>query len=234
MDYKRDSKRVYKAINRVGNKIIALEELRMMFPTRWLERDLAEISTNISVIGYVALITKDNKYAVSKVAAFFRTEPDKMSNEIVNDEKYTVFHYEKGSQVVCSTDMVVIDSLVHPIYTEFLGSGKIPWYYSYDDLHNLFEGIQYYNEVDKGGDIAIWSFMAATASRDPDNLQEYFRRSKKIEESKPTIIGLKQVHFHGGNVLAKLGGSYYDAGTTSALVNPSTRIERAETMLTKV
>lgn len=233
MGYIRDKERLDKALKRGGDKVIATESVRMIFPSRWLERDLAVIESTITVLGFVAFATDDDKYAVSKVPGFFRTEPDRITNEEFEGEMYTVFHYSKGSRVIYSTDIVVIDSLVHPIYTEFLGKGRLPWYYDYSDLPSLFEGIVYYNGVDKGGDIAIWSYMAATAARDPDNPQRYFRQRKDLSV-KPKLVGLKKVSFHGGNVMAKLGGSYFDAGTTSALANPSTRVERAETMLTKM
>ena len=233
----RQPKRVNEAVKRVGTKIVAVEPVRMFFPTRWIERGFANIENTITVLGYVAIVTEDNSYAVSKVSGFLRTEPDRISQETVDDETFTVFWFNKGGTVVSSTDIVMIDNLVHPIYTELLGKGKIPWYYSYMDRPRLFENIPYYNGVDKNGDPAIWSYMAASASRDPDDPQRYYRQRKNLtkdmNEKPPVTVGLKMVSFHGTNMLAKQGGSYYDAGATSSLANPSTRIERTEIMLTQ-
>lgn len=235
--FRRDSVRANAAVKRVGSKIIALEPMRMYFPTRWTERDLATIENVVTVLGYVALVTEDNAYGVTKVPGYFRVEPDRISQDIVDDEPYTVFWFNKGSSVIASTEIVMIDNLVHPIYTEFLGKGRIPWYFNYMDRPRLFENIPYYNGVDKQGDPAIWSFMAASASRDPENPQRYYRQrtnpTQDMVTHPPVTVGLKLVSYHGSSLISKQGGSYFDAGTTSALANPSSRVERAELMLTQ-
>lgn len=235
--YTRDEKRANQAVKRIGDKVVATEPVRLMFPTRWLERGLAVIQNTITVLGFVAIVTDDGKYGVTKVTGYLRTEPNRISQETVNGEACTVFWYNKGACVIASTDIVVIDNLVHPIYTELLGKGRIPWYYNYMDFSSLFENIPYYNGVDKQGDPALWSFMAASASRDPDNPQRYYRQRKEPTtdrfEHPPVLLGLKLVSYHGSNLIAKQGGSYYDSGTTSSLANPSKRVERMELVLTQ-
>lgn len=234
---RRDPVRVNNVLKQAGSRKIATESMRMVFPTRWLERDLAVIENVITVLGYVALVTDDGSYAVTMVPGFFRTEPDRITKETVGDDSYTVFWFNKGSSVIVSTDIVMIDNLVHQIYTELLGRGRIPFYYDYDDLPRFFSNIPYYNGVDNRGDPAIWSYMSATVARDPDNIQRPYRQRKDVaggsSTNPPVIVGLKRVSFHGNSLLAKQGGSYYDSGTTSALANPSSRTDKLESMLTQ-
>lgn len=231
---RRDSSRLDTAIKTAGDRKIAGESIRMVFPSRWLERELAVIENVITVLGFVALITDDGSYAVTMVPAFFRTKPDRITKDKVDDESYTVFWYDKGSEVIASTDVVMIDNLVHTIYTDLLGQGRIPFYYDYDDVPRFFNDIPHYNGVDGNGDPVIWSFMAATTARDPKDLQKSYRQRKVTTDPTPPVyVGLKRVSFHASSLLSKQGGSYYDTGTTSALANPSSRIDRLESMLTQ-
>jgi len=229
---KRDPARVYAALKQAGSRKVATEPVKMIFPTRWLERELAVIENVITVLGYVALATDDGSYAVTNVSGFLRTEPDRITKVTVGDESYTVFWFNKGSNVIASTDIVMIDNLVHPIYSELLGRGRTPFYYDYDDMPRLFENIPYYNGVDSKGDPVIWSYMASTATRDPDDLQRPYRQ-RNDRNKPPVLVGLKRVSFHGNSLLAKQGGSYYDSGTTSALANPSSKVDAIENILTQ-
>lgn len=232
---RRDPSRLDAAMKTAGDRKIASESIRMVFPSRWLERDLAVIENVITVLGYVALVVEDGTYAVTMVPAFYRTKPDRITKDTVDGEAYTVFWYDKGSEVIASTDVVMIDNLVHQIYTDLLGQGRIPFYYDYDDVPRFFDEIPYYNGVDGSGDPVIWSFMAATVARDPNDLQKSYRQRKlgADADAPPVYVGLKRVSFHANSLLSKQGGSYYDAGTTSALANPSSRLDRLESMLTQ-
>lgn len=229
---KRDPARVYAALKQAGSRKVATEPVKMIFPTRWLERELAVIENIITVLGYVAIVTEDGSYAVSNVSGFLRTEPDRITKTVIDNESYTVFWFNKGSNVIASTDIVMIDSLVHTIYTELLGRGRTPFYYDYGDMPRLFDNIPYYNGVDGKGDPVIWSYMAATATRDPDDLQKPYRQ-RNDRNKPPVLVGLKRVSFHGNSLLAKQGGSYYDSGTTSALANPSSKVDSIENILTQ-
>lgn len=230
---KRNPKKLWEAVYRKDPIVVAKKPLRLVFPTRWLERELAVIESTIEVLGYVALVDEDDNYAVMKVPGKIRTEPDRISNMKHEDEDFTVFYYNPGSKVIASTDIVVVDSLVHPIFTELLGRGRIPFYYDYDkDYAKLFSDIGYYNGVDKSGDPAIWSYYAATTARDPSNPQDYYRHAKAMTQP-PIQIGLKKVALHSRNVLGKQGGSYFEPGTTSALSNPSRRVDPGEVVLTQ-
>lgn len=230
---KRDPVRVQAALKRVGTKITALEPVKMYFPTRWLERDLAVIENTITVLGYVALVLEDGTYSVSKVPGFLRTEPSRISKEDFEGESYTVFTYNKGASVISTTEIVRLDTLVHAIYTELIGRGRVPHYFDYNDFVSFFNSIDYYNGVDGNGDMAVWSYLAASTARDPDDIQRYYRQRKVKDNKPPVVVGLKNVSFHGRSLLSKQGGSYSDMGTTSALANPSNRVERLEQILTQ-
>ena len=231
---KRNPKLVMDTLVRKGNRITATVPVRMYFPTRWLERDLAVIENTITVLGYIALVDEKGNYAISKTPGMLRTEPSRITKEDIEGVSYTVFWYNKGASVISMTEVVKLDTLVHAIYTELIGGGHIPAYFDYNDLVTIFRDIDYYNGVDSNGDMAVWSYLAVSTARDPDNIQRYYRQRKVDDGKKPVIVGLKNVAFHGRSLLSKKGGSYSDMGVTSALANPSNRVERLENVLTQV
>ncbi|MNJ68815.1 hypothetical protein D3C77_650980 [compost metagenome] len=52
-----------------------------------------------------------------------------------------------------------------------------------------------------------------------------------IRYTPPTIIPLRNVSYGATNTIAKLTGSRFDEGMTSAIVNPGDRVERTEMVL---
>lgn len=233
--YTRSKSRIDAAMTRVGDTMVALEPLRIHIPERYLERDLAVLEDVSYILGCMAIITEDNYFASSSVTAKLKTEPDRIGRTVIDDVGYVELSYDKGSRIIASTNPVVIDNLPHRIYTEFFGKGKIPWFYDQDDIPVIFKNSGKYNGVTLGADPAIWEYISATLCRNPDDPTQYFRQipnSKAMLKTKdPFFVALRNVSFGSTNVTAKLGGSYFDPGMTSALANPSDRPERFESML---
>jgi hypothetical protein len=234
-EFTRSKARVDSALKKVGTKLIAQEPLRIHIPERFSERGLAEIEDVSYILGFMAIITEDNYYASSTLTAMIRTEPDRIGKVVVDDVAYIELFYEKGSAVIASTDVVVNDNLPHRIYTEMLGKGRIPWYYGYEDIPKMFVDTKKYNGVTIGADFAIWEYVSAALCRDPADPSKYFRQrpeaKKDTESLTPLYIPLRNVSVGATNVTAKLGGSYTNDGITAALVNPSDRPEKIETLL---
>src|SRR5690606_19118349 len=137
--------RVEKAIKVAGDAIYALEPLRIHFPERFVERELATIEDIVYVLGFMAIITEDNHYSAPIITAMIRTEPDRIGKVVVDDVAYVELSYNKGSKIAVSTDLVVVDNLIHRIYTEMYGKGRIPWYYMYEDIPDMFVKTGKYN-----------------------------------------------------------------------------------------
>jgi hypothetical protein len=234
-EFTRSKARVDSALKKVGSKLIAQEPLRIHIPERFAERGLAEIEDVSYILGFMAIITEDNYYASSTLTAMIRTEPDRIGKVVVDDVAYIELFYEKGSAVIASTDVVVNDNLPHRIYTEMLGKGRIPWYYGYEDIPKMFVDTKKYNGVTIGADFAVWEYISAALCRDPADPSKYFRQrpnaKKDTETLTPLYIPLRNVSVGATNVTAKLGGSYTNDGITAALVNPSDRPEKIETLL---
>ena len=76
--------------------------------------------------------------------------------------------------------------------------------------------------------------FAAAITRDSANRAKYYRHTLSdlpSEDRPPTFIPLRSVTYGATNTTAKLMGSYWNDGLTSALVNPSEKTERIEQLL---
>jgi len=233
--YKRSKARTDACMKKAGNTFIAMEPLRIHIPERFAERGLAVIEDVSYVLGCLAVITEDNYYAPATVTGMIKTEPDRVGRVVVDEVGYIELSYNKGSKIVASTDIVVVDNLPHKIYTELLGKGNIPWYYHYPDIPMIFRESAKYNGVRLGADLAIWEYISAQLCRDPNDPTKYWRQipnAKALLATKsPYFVALRNVSLGSTNMTARLGGSYFDPGMTSTLANPSDRSERFESVL---
>ncbi len=234
-EFIRDKTRVSRAYRKVGTSLVATEPLRIMIPEGWVKQGLAIVEDVISVLGMMAIITDDNRFASTSITAMVRTEPDRTSTVMVDDVPYLTFFYDVGSTIMSSTDIVIVDTMVHPIYTVIYGRAKVPWYYDYERLLKIFHRTGEFNGTDGKSDPAIWSYMGATICRDPDNLRQFYRHRKtaKLDQHKtpPVTVPLKNVSFNADSLVAKLSGSYFDPGVTAALAHPSKRPDTVESIL---
>lgn len=77
--------------------------------------------------------------------------------------------------------------------------------------------------------------IAAAIARSDDDLRVYYRQVvqsyEEISLSPPRYIPLRNISYGATNTIAKISGSRFDEGMTSALTNPSDRVERTEAML---
>lgn len=231
--FTRDITRLQKAYRKVGSSLVANEPVRIMVPEAWVPLGLAVVEDVVMILGIFALITDDDKFASTKLTAMVRTEPDRISTTIVDDVPYLTLFYDRGSTILSSTDIVVVDIMVHPIWTVLYGRAKVPWYIDYERLLKLFHNTGEFNGTDRTSDPAIWSYMGATICRDPDNPRRYFRQRDhaKYGPVQPVTVPLKNVSFNADSLVAKLSGSYFDPGVTAALANPAKRPDAVESIL---
>lgn len=231
----RDKARVDRAYKVSGKVAFAMEHLRVHIPERFVERNLAVIGDVVYILGCMAIITDDNRFASSRVTAMIRTEPDQINKVVVDDVQYIELSYNKGSCLLASTDVEISDNLAHRIYTEFLGKGRQPWYYNYEIMPKIFSRTDKYNGLTLGADPVILEIMTANMCRDPDDPSKFYRQRPDAKltylKDPPAVVPLRNVSYSATNVAAKLGGSRFDEGLTAILVNPSERPERIETML---
>ena len=218
-----------------GNKIITQSGCKIYIPEKYQDHRLVTIGVETYILGICAFVVDDLYYGVSKAPTMLRIEPDSIATVKVDDVSYFEFTFDKNSAVIANTNVVQDDKLLYAIYNEFIAKGSIPWYITYRDLGELFSLSKEYTGVRLGANHVIHELIAATITRDPNNLNKQFRHvlesKKDLDTLEPRIIKLNSVSHGATNTTAKLIGAYWDEGVTSALVNPSERIEPIEDIL---
>lgn len=232
----RDAAKVHKAVQLTEEgSFVALKPLKVYIPSRFPQRDLATFEEEITFVGICAIVVDDTYYAASKICAPIRSEPTLVSSEVIDDVEYIEMHYEPGDRVICSKDLVKIDNLLYRIYDEIIAKGRVPWYMSYQEIGALFSTSLKHAGVRVGRTPTVMEIIASAICRDSEDLRRYYRQVAETYEdmttNPPTVIPLRNVSYGATNTIAKLTGSRFDEGMTSAIVNPGERVERTERIL---
>lgn len=234
-DFVRDSQRVNRAKKRSNKQEIALEPMRVQIPARFPHQGLATFENEITFIGFAAWITEDNRYAVSRVSTFMRTEPSRVNTVSVDGDDYIEMSYEPGDLLVANTSLARYDSVLYNIYDEFQAKGKAPWYMDYDDNAKIFAKSKFYNGVNMNSNPAINELITATICRKAENPKIYYRHAIETREDlkriESVVVPLRENAYGPSNTIARILGPYLDDNVTGALVNQTKRLERLDELL---
>lgn len=234
--WKRDASRVKAALKRQADgSVLTTKPTRIYVPERYVEKGLAEIGSETFIVGIYAMVVDDEHYAVSKINAMVRIKPTTISTVKFDGSTYLEFFFEPGSVVIATTSLVRSDTLVYNIFNYFISNGAIPWFLGYEDVASLFESAEHHAGVRLTKSHSILEMFAAAIGRDPENRTRYYRQSLDRGSEKPNkpvaFIALRNISLGATNTTARLMGSRFGDGLTSALANPSRKLERVEQLL---
>lgn len=232
----RDAAKVHKAIEKTAEgSFVAKKPLKVYIPARFPQRDLATFEDEITFVGICAIVVDDLYYAASKICAPLRSEPSLVGSLVIDDVEYIEMKFEPGDRVICSEDLVKIDNLLYRIYDEIIAKGRVPWYMSYQEIGALFSTSLKHAGVRVGKTPTVMEIIASAICRNGEDLRQYYRQVVEtyddISANPPTVIPLRNVSYGATNTIAKITGSRFDEGMTSAIVNPGDRVERTERVL---
>lgn len=217
--------------------VVCTSRMRIYVPQRFEERNLASISAEVYICGIYAIANDEGYYGISTVNAMMRISPTSINTIKINGDGYYEFTFEPGSTVIASTDLVKSDTLTYYIFDEIFAKGQVPWYIGYNDLGTIFETAGKHAGVSLSDNREVIELIASIISRNPDNRYLSYRHIVKdqttVMTKPPAYISLDTIQYTATNTTAKLAGSYMAEGVVSALINPSTRVERIESILTK-
>jgi hypothetical protein len=233
----RNPKKVQDSLQELPDlRLVTLTGCKIYIPVRFAERGLAEIGNDTYICGVYAIVVEDKYYAVSTVNAMLRIEPSTVLKIKIHGDEYFEFTFNPGATVVSTLNLVRTDTLVYRIYDEIIAKGKVPWYLGYEELGKIFDTARYHAGANIGGNSEVTELIISIIARDPKDKINYYRtvaQTDALRDSiKPAFISLRSVEYASTNTTTKLAGSYFGTGVISALVNPSERKERLESILT--
>lgn len=235
----RDPSKVHAALKvQPDESVVTTRGVKIYVPERFVEKNLAVIGAEVLIVGIFAIAVEDNGklfYGVSTANAMMRIKPTTIATVKFDQDSYLEFSFDPGSVVIATTQLIKSDTLVYYIFDEFIAKGRIPWYIGYEDLAKLFDSADHHAGVNLGPNHSILEMFAAAIARSPQSRSKYYRHTVAAQsdatENPPTFIPLRSITYGATNTTAKLTGSYFSDGLTSALVNPSERTERIEELL---
>ena len=232
----RDASRVIETLEELpDNRLVTKKGCKIYVPARFAEHDLAVLGVKNYIVGIYAIVVDDTYYGVSTVNAMINIDPTDTNKVKIGDDDYIEFVFAPGSTVIKSLDLVKIDVLTYKIYDEIFSKGRVPLYLDYNDLGGIFDTAKYHANANLGTTGEVTQLIASMISRDPQDKTKYYRTMindlSDVRNNPPAFIPLRSVAYAATNTTTRLGGSYFDKGVVSALVNPSDRVERIESLL---
>lgn len=236
-----DKKKVLDSLQVMEDKsLVAKSDIKIYFPSSWDEKGLAIIGSDKLVL-FIVLIVVDDKYAaVVIVNAMIKLLPLEINYVDITSNKISEEHYEfvfpKGNTITPSLNLIRKDTLVYQIYNTFMSKGKMPLYIHYEMAGHLFDSAVKHANANIGKNIEITELILSLQARSNVDRTIYYRQviqdKNEIKSRNYIWTALNNVRDSATNTTTRLGGSYYSEGVISALVNPSTRPERIESLLT--
>lgn len=217
-------------------RLVVTKACNLYTPARFVEKGLAHIGNETYVVGIYGLVIEETgEYAVSLANAMMGIDPSWSNIVNIEGSDYIEFHFEPGQTLCTNVNLIKNDILVYHIYNEIIAKGHIPWYMNYLDMGKLFDSALYHGGLNLRASPATLQMIAAVISRDIQDRTKYYRQTvTSLDQAirvRPAFIPFRNIAYGATSTTAKLIGAYFEEGLTSALINPSTRLEKVESLL---
>lgn len=221
-------------ITRSDDSVVTKSGCKIYFPVRFAERFLADLGMENICVGMFPIVV-GNYYTLINVNAYLSLNPSLTTKTPIDGVDYYCLTFEPGSIVIKTLELVQNSDIIFRLYDELYSKGKIPWYVGYEDLGSLFDTAKKFAGANVGENAEVVQLLASIVSRDPENRVVYYRQTVNtqadVRNKHPAYVPLRSVYYSATNTVSKLAGSYFADGVTSALINPSDRVEQIEEIL---
>lgn len=218
-----------------SNQIFCKVDCKIQVPVRYSAVDLGQVGLDTYILGLFPIILDSGDYTVCNVNAFVELNPSKVSTVTIDDVEYHEFFFEKETVIIKNTSLVKRESLMYSMFSEFIFKGKIPWFVEYNDLGKLFDTADSHAGSKINKNLEVIEFIASLITRSKNDRSKYIRNTAKLYSDftldKLAYVPLSSIFYSVTNTVNKLSGSYFNDGVTSALVNPTTNVEKIEKIL---
>lgn len=227
--------KVYDALHDLPNKpVIAKQPIKVIFPVRFAEINLAVIGEESYVYGLFAIISGDS-YAVCNLNAYVELGKASISKALYEGQEYYEYSYEPGDIVIRTKEIMARSNLIFSSIDEFIFKGKLPWYVNYEDVGKLYETAEKFAGTKAKINPAVMEFLAAYIARKKSDRTKFIREGAKSKDDftldKLSWVPLRSVFWSAPGTVNKIAGAYYADGVVSALVTKNQKVETVEGIL---
>lgn len=218
-----------------GNQVICKSGCKIQVPMRFKDKNLAEVGIRTFVYGFFPIILSTGEYAVVNVNSKIELAPSSTITTMVDGVEYYEFNFLPNSVLFKNTFVLKDESMMFNVFDEFVFLGKIPWYAEYNDIGKLFDTAKKYGGSNVAQTPEVIEFIASMVGRRKDDKTKYLRTTvnsyDETKSARVAYVPLKSVYYSVNSTLNKIAGSYMSAGIDSAIVAPSTNVEKIESIL---
>jgi hypothetical protein len=235
MKYTRSPACKAKLVDNGKGQILTKENCKIQVPYRYSERGLGEVGVETRIYGCFPVIFENGEYTLCNVTAVMFINPFKTSVVEIDEVEYHQFEFRAGDVVIKNTEVVRDDLLMYNIFDEFIFKGKIPWYMGYEDVGKLFDTAKSHGGSDVAGNYEVIELIASMVTRSKNDRSKYIRSVTKsyadTVSSNIDFVPLSSIFYSVNSTVNKIAGSYFSDGVVSALVTPTTKVDKIESIL---
>ncbi|WP_438565594.1 hypothetical protein [Clostridium sp.] len=214
--------------------MITLKECTILFPKTYVNKQLAYVGDDISLVGVFA-ICYGNKYGVSLVPSRFAIG-DCLAEVIkIADEEYYRLTFSPGAVIFKSVRALKVKVFSYNIVNYFIDYGKVPWFFNYVDLAELLSDIQYWCNIYLGNQ-SIYDMLISIISRTHDDLRVYYRETIKSEADlykSPRFIPVMEKSLTATSTIARITGGELKKAFRETLITDNHQREELEELFVK-
>lgn len=199
------------------NSTLTTHRISVLFPERYLGRELASIGVNfVKVLGIYAIVNDNKEYTVINTPIFHELLPESTEIVDIDGKNYVMCGFDKNSVYLSSNDLIVMDSFVYELFAEFFLQGNVPWYLDYTDLVNIFRQSKQFTNTSLGDDLVTWETITSLVTRYSSDKTKYHRQTV----DKPySYVGLNDIRYGYDNTGARIIGGYMKEGIVTAIID---------------
>jgi hypothetical protein len=232
---KRDAGAAKRNILVRGDEMVAKVPCKIVIPARYIERGLGTLEPEVYVISIYAMIFEDNTYTIAQAPSLMRLTPTDVQDIVIEEEPYVEFSFAKGAVICPNLNLVMRNEMIYYVYNEFTAKGNMPWFMGENDKTIPYENAPRFCGVNVGANPSIMQMVHSSTTRVANNkavqLRHAVRTPKELAAVEAVTIALRSIIWGPTNTPARIIGSYFKEGLTTALVNPSEIKEPIEDML---
>jgi hypothetical protein len=217
---KRKPEVIKKKLNPINGKVLALDDLTIMFPSKYLANVLsvADISTtSITTVGIFAILDNDGNYGVINSMGEYTLPLSELDTTLIDNVEYQLCKYSKGSIVFSSTDSYVKSNYVYPIFLHIFSNGDVPWFLNYEDVSDVFKTCSKYTGLSIGNDPLSFELMTSIIARCRGSKERYH---KETLSSEIAYVGLNDTIYGHTTTESRLVGNYLKDGILATITKP--------------
>lgn len=237
MKYKRNAQAVFEhLVETKADQLVCKKDCKIQIPVRFTTRGLGYVGKSTYTLGCFPIILADTlEYGVLNANALVEINPFKTTIVTIEGVEYYEFTFEAGQVVINNLNVVCRSDMMFNILDELVIKGKVPWYIEYEDLGDIFStaGVYAASRVGSNAEVIelIVSMMARTNKDRSKHIRHFMESYEDIRRQNVDFIPLISVYYAVNSTVNKLAGAYFNDGVTSALVNPTERVDKIEKIL---